>query len=182
MVGRFLAKPKPGRVQENAAGEVIFRGSEGLWMTLVAVAGVIGMLALWVLIGSIGSAGVDQSLAPVLVGLGVSVFLLLGAWFARTQRREVVVDADGLKVRTREGQVKQEVTWGQVSRIESRFLPSHPTQPGVMLHCVDGSSHFIDPLQVYDTSTLVYEAQRRKKLAEEAARAANIQRASKDAG
>ena len=43
-----------------------------------------------------------------------------------------------------------------------------------MLHCADGTSHFIDPLQVHDTGTLVFEAQRRKKLADDAARAANL--------
>jgi hypothetical protein len=111
---------------------------------------------------------------PFLIGVGVSVFLLLGAWFARGQRREVMVDTTGLTVRTREGQVKQHVTWAQITKIESRFLPSHPTQPAIVVHCTDGTSQFIDPLQVHDTSTLVYEAQRRKKLAAEAARAANL--------
>jgi hypothetical protein len=182
MVGRFLAKPKPGRIKENADGEVIFRGSEGLWGTLVAVAALVGVLAIWVAVSTIASGRGGESVAPFLVGVGVCLFLLLGAWFARTQRREVVVDAEGLRVRTRDGQVKQRVTWAEVSRIESRFLPSHPTQPGVVVHCVDGSSHFIDPLQVYDTSTLVYEAQRRKKLADDAIRLENIQRSGREQG
>ena len=42
------------------------------------------------------------------------------------------------------------------------------------LFYADGTSHFIDPLQVHDTSTLVFEAQRRKKLADDAIRAANL--------
>jgi hypothetical protein len=174
MVGRFVSRPKPGRIRENADGEVIFRGSEGLWLTLAGVAVLVGVMAIWLVISTIASQGVGASVTPILVGLGISAFLLLGAWFARGQRREVVLDGNGVTVRTREGRVTHHLAWEQVTRIESRFLPSHPLQPGIMLHCVDGTSHFIDPLQVYDTSTLVFEAERRKKIADEAARAARL--------
>jgi hypothetical protein len=182
MVGRFLAKPKPGRIEENAAGEVIFRGSEGLWMTLVGVAGLVGVMAIWVVISTIASDGFGASVVPFLIGVGVSLFLLLGAWFARSQRREVVVDVIGLTVRTREGRVKTHLPWAQITKIEPRPLPSHPTQPAIMLHCNDGTSHFIDPLQVHDTSTLVFEAQRRKKLADDTIRAANLVAQTRTAG
>jgi hypothetical protein len=185
MVGRFMAKPKPGRVEENAAGEVIFRGSEGLWKTLLGVAALVGLMAIWVVVGTIASDGFGASVVPFLIGVGVCLFLLLGAWFARGQRREVVVDGSGLTVRTREGQVKTRLPWAQITRIEPRPLPSHPTQPAIMLHCADGTSHFIDPLQVHDTGTLVFEAQRRKKLADDAARAANLmgqKNVARDAG
>ena len=183
MVGRFLAKPKPGRIEENAAGEVIFRGSEGLWMTLVGVAALVGAMAIWVVISTIASDGFGASVVPFLIGVGVSLFLLLGAWFARSQRREVVVDGGGLTVRTREGRVKTHLPWAQITKIEPRPLPGHPTQPAIMLHCTDGTSHFIDPLQVHDTSTLAFEAQRRKKLADDTLRAANLmaQNAARDA-
>ena len=183
MVGRFLAKPKPGRIKENEAGEVIFRGSEGLWMMLVGVAALVAALSLWVVIGSLVAGDAGEIGWPILIGGGVCAFLLLGAWFARTQRREIVVGSDGLTMRTREGQEKLRLTWSQIVRIESRFLPSHPTQPAIMFHCADGTSHFIDPLQVHDTSTLIWEAQRRKKVADDAARAATLQgRRSASAG
>lgn len=182
MVGRFLAKPKVGRVEENAAGEVIFKGSEGLWLTLIGVAGLVGVMAIWVVISTTVSDGFGAGVAPFLIGVGVSLFLVLGAWFARTQRREVVIDGVGLTVRTREGKIKTHLPWGQISKIEPRPLPSHPTQPAIMLHCKDGTSHFIDPLQVHDTNTLVFEAQRRKKLADDAARAANLIAQSRTSG
>ena len=180
MVGRLIHKPKPGNIKENESGEVVFRGSEGLWMVLVGVTGLIVVLTLWVIIASFASGETDEIGGPLLVGGAVSVVLLLGAWFARTQRREIVVSADGLIVRTREGQVKLRLTWAQIARIESRFLPSHPTQPAIMFHCVDGTSHFIDPLQVHDTSTLIWEAQRRKRIADDTAAAAKLQ-AKRDA-
>jgi hypothetical protein len=175
MVGRFAAKPKRRRVRENAAGEVIFRGSEGLWLTLVGVAALVALMTAWVLISTVASEGAGAAIGPLLIGGGLSALLLLGAWFARAQRREVVVDGGGLTVRTREGVVKLHLDWAQVVKIESRPMPSHPTQPAVVLHCADGTSHFIDPLQVHDTGTLLGEAQRRKKLADDAARVANLQ-------
>ena len=175
MVGRLIHKPKPGKIKENESGEVIFRGSEGLWLVLVGVTGLIVALTLWVIIASLASGETDEIGGPLLVGGGVSAVLLLGAWFARTQRREIVVTTDGLLMRTREGQEKLRLTWAQLGRIESRFLPSHPTQPAIVFHCVDGTSHFIDPLQVHDTSTLLWEAQRRKKIADDTAAAAKLQ-------
>ena len=175
MVGRFFAKPKPGRIKENEAGEVVFRGSEGLWLMLVGVTVLIALLTLWVIIASLAAGDAGEVVGPLLISGGLCTFLLLGAWFARAQRREIVVDSAGLTVRTREGRTKTQLTWAQLARIESRFLPSHPTQPAVVFHCTDGTSHFIDPLQVHDTSTLVWEAQRRKKIVDDAAHAARLQ-------
>lgn len=174
MVGRYLWRPKPERITENAAGEVIFRGSEGLWLTLVGVAALVGVMAIWFIVSTSASEGVGPNMLQFLIGAALSILMLLGAWFARNQRREVVVDGTGLTVRTRERQVKRHVAWEQLTRIESRFLPSHPTQPAIMLHCADGTTQFIDPLQVHDTSTLLYEAQRRKKNFDDAAQAAKL--------
>ena len=175
MVGRFIARPKPGRIKENEEGQVLFRGSEGLWLILIGVAALILIMTIWVVVNSIVTADTGEIPGALIIGGGLCLFLLLGSWFARSQRREIVVDAEGLIMRTREGKEKLRLTWAQIVRIESRFLPSHPTQPAIMFHCADGTSHFIDPLQVYDTSTLIWESERRKKIADETTRAANLQ-------
>lgn len=172
MFGRFTAKPKQGKSQESAAGEVIFRGSDGLWLILAVVGTLVAILTAWVVLSTLPGEGFGAVVAPLLVGGGLSTVLLLGVWFARTQRREVVVDSAGLKLRTREGQVKVQLVWGQIVRIETRTLPSNPTRPAIVLHCADGTAHFIDPVQVHDTRALLGEVQRRKKHADDAPRAA----------
>ncbi len=172
MVGRFTPKPKQTQNRENAAGEVIFRGSENLWVTLAVLAVLVALLTVWVVISTLPGEGFDAVAAPLLIGGGLSVIMALGVWFARTQRREVVVDSAGLRLRTREGQVKVQIAWSEVVRIETRTLPSSPTRPAIILHCIDGSAHFIDPVQVHDTKALLGEVQRRKKQIDEALRAA----------
>ena len=172
MVGRFTAKPKQGKTEENATGEVIFRGSENLWITLSVIAALVALLTAWVVLSTLPGEGTGAVGGPLLIGGGLIAVLLLGVWFARTQRREVVVDGDGLALRTREGQEKFRLVWTQVSRIETRTLPSNPTRPAIVIHCADGTAHFIDPVQVHDTRALLGEVQRRKKNADDAARAA----------
>jgi len=172
MVGRFTAKSKRGTTQEDSTSEVVFRGSDSLWLTLAVIAALVLLLTAWVVLSTLPGEGFGAVVAPLLIGGGLSVVLLLGVWFARTQRREVVVDSAGLKLRTREGGVKVELAWPQVIRIETRTLPSNPTRPAIVLHCADGTAHFIDPVQVHDTRALLGEVQRRKKNADDAARAA----------
>jgi len=169
MVGRFTAKPKQGQRQENTEGEVIFRGSESLWQTLSVITVLVALLTAWVVLSTSPGEGFGGAL---LIGGGLCVVLLLGVWFARTQRREVVVDSAGFALRTREGQMKVQIAWAQVVRIETRTLPTNPTRPAIVLHCTDGTAHFIDPVQVHDTRALLGEMQRRKKHADEATRAA----------
>lgn len=172
MVGRFAGGPKGRPVAANAAGEVVFRGSDGLWLTLAVVAALVAGMTAWLVISTAAEGGgIGWSL---LIGGGLALFLALGAWFARGQRREVVVDGGGLAVRTREGAVKVRLAWAEVARIESRPMPGSPTRPAVLFHLADGTSHFIDPLQVHDTASLLAESQRRKKQADDAARAAGL--------
>lgn len=147
MVAKQESKPT------SSGEQLVFRGSDGLWITLTVLAVLVGVLVLWAFVSA-------PSLATLLVGGVFAALLAAGAWFSARQRREVVLDREGLLVRTSTGQERLRLAWSTVTRVESRQLPSMPFQPAVVFHCVDDTSLLLDPQQVRETGRLVREAER----------------------
>ena len=138
---------------------LVFRGQNGLWITLTVLAGVIGLLTL-VVAGTSLDDGAATVFGIVVKGGLVSAVLLLGARFAARQRREVVLDSAGITIREPDGKTRHQLGWEEITQVESRTLPSQPLRPAVLLHRTNGTVLLIDPQQVRDTSKLASEAAR----------------------
>lgn len=158
---------RPGQAAargKGAAGdedEIVFRGSNGLWITLAVLAALAALLTLWIAASGAASAGAGTALRALAIGGAFVALLALGAWFMARQRREVALDAEGVTIRAADGTVRARRAWAEIERIEERPLPSQPLQPAVVLHDRDGTALLIDPQQVRDTGTLYREARLR---------------------
>ena len=161
---------------EPAAGSdaIVFRGSNGVWITLTVIAVLALGMTLWIAIASVSSDGPGALPGILLKGGVVVVLLALGAWFMARQRREVVLDSAGVTIRAGDGSVRASIPWAELDGIEERRLPSQPLQPAVILHRADGSALLIDPQQVRDTGTLAREVQRRLAQTEGGAQKAGV--------
>lgn len=146
--------------QVGAVGEpLIFRGSNGLWITLAALAALAIPATLWIAGGTLGEDG-GITTRTVLIGAGVTLLFALGAWFAWRERREVVLDDSGITIRSGDGRARSQIPWANLIHVEERRIPSQPMQSALLLHRDDGSALLIDPQQVRDTSVLVREIRR----------------------
>lgn len=145
--------------ETTASDTLVFRGHNGLWITLLVLAGIIGLLTLVVAATSLDD-GAGSVLGILVKGGGLIALLALGAWFAARQRREVVLDSDGVTIREPGGKIRHELGWEEITQVESRTLPSQPFRPAVLLHRTNGTVLLIDPQQVRETSKLASEAAR----------------------
>lgn len=146
--------------RESSEGRIVFPGQNGLWVTLAALAGVALALALFTLVADLARGTTDGTLRALLTGGGLAALLGLGAWYAAGQRREVVLDPEGLTVRAPNGKVRAVIPWREIGAIESRPLPSQRLRPAVFITRLDGTALMIDPQQVGNTEALAREARR----------------------
>lgn len=140
---------------------VVFRGSDGLWLTLAALAVLAVPLTLWVAASAWQSDGPGAVVGPLVIGGIIAVLLALGARFAWRERREITLDAAGITVRAGDGSERARIPWGEVIGFEERRLPTQPLRPAIMIHRADGTALLIDPQQVRDTGALMREARQR---------------------
>lgn len=140
---------------------VVFGGSDGLWLSLAALAILAVPLTLWVVVVTWQSDGPGAIVGPVVVGGLIALLLGFGARFAWRERREVTLDAVGITIRAGDGRERARIPWGEVVRFEERRLPTQPLRPAIMIHRVDGTALLIDSQQVRDTGALVREARQR---------------------
>lgn len=140
--------------------ELVFHGSNGLWITLVVLAVAALALTSFVVVSDLIMGNTNGTLRALVTGGGLAALLGLGAWFIATQRREVVLDEEGITIRTPGGVVRTAVPWTEVRAIDARPLPSQRMSPAVFIARLDGTSLLIDPQQVSNTGTLAREARR----------------------
>jgi hypothetical protein len=140
---------------------VVFGGSDGLWISLAALAVLAVPLTLWVAALDWQSDGPGASGAPLAIGGLIALVLGFGARFAWRERREVVLDAAGITVRAGDGRERARIPWAEIVGFEERRLPTQPLRPALMIHRVDGTVLLIDPQQVRDIGALAREARQR---------------------
>lgn len=145
----------------DAGDTIVFGGSNGLWLTLAALAALLATLTLWLAANTALAEGAAAGLRALLIGGAFAALLALGAWFMARQRREVTLDASGVTIRAGDGRVRATIAWAEIDRFEERRLPSQPLQTAIVIRTHDGTALLLDPQQVRDIGTLYREAQRR---------------------
>ncbi|MDP9374438.1 MAG: hypothetical protein M3Q65_18710 [Chloroflexota bacterium] len=145
--------PRPGDA-------VVFGAQNGLWLTLAALAAAAAVLTLVIAGADAAGNGPGAATGTVLWGGGATGLLALGAWFSARQRREVVLDREGITVQGVDGKVYTRLPWSEVRGIETRRLANQPTRPLVLVRRHDNRTLLIDPQQVRDTAALEREARR----------------------
>lgn len=154
-----MSESRPARSGDGDV--VVFGGSEGLWISLVALAMLAVPLTIWVAVLSWRSDGPGAIVGPAVVGGIIALLLGFGARFAWRERREVTLDAAGITIRAGDGRERARIPWAEVVHLEERRLPTQPLHPAIMIHRSDGTALMIDPQQVRDTGTLAREVRQR---------------------
>jgi len=154
-----VSESRPARSGDGDV--VVFGGSDGLWISLAALAVLAVPLTLWVVVITWQSDGPSAIVGPLMIGGVIALLLGFGARFAWRERREVTLDAAGITIRGGDGRERSRMLWTEIVRLEERRLPTQPLRPALMIHRVDGSALLIDPQQVRDTGALARVARQR---------------------